>query len=68
MTGVWGFCGELPLMGHLIKPPPSARLSRLDHLFSFDFSAATDRFPLPFQETVVKQELVRSRSLFSLGL
>jgi hypothetical protein len=28
--------------------------SRLDHLFSFDLSSATDRFPLTFQEIVVR--------------
>lgn len=48
-------------MGHLIKPLPSPGYP--GHLLSFDLSAATNRFPLPFQETVVKSLFGREVSL-----
>lgn len=51
---------RIPTDGTFNQTAPLARLSRLDHL---DLSAATDRFPLPFQETVVKSLFFRAFSL-----
>ncbi|KAJ4961683.1 hypothetical protein NE237_021593 [Protea cynaroides] len=45
---------RIPTDGTFNQTAPLARSSRFFHLFSFDLSTATDGFPLPFQETVVK--------------
>lgn len=56
MTGVYVgfFAANFSTFWTFNQTAPLGRRSRLNHLYSFDLSLATERFPLTFQEVVVK--------------